>query len=241
MSISKSSGDKAAGNAIAVILASGRGSRFGAPLPKQFCELAGRPLLMHTIDAFAGCFSLEDILLVIDPAMEPFWQELCQRYGYRSPRIAFGGATRTESLAKALGALNGCDGNTLVLIHDGARPLVSDGLIRRMKQLREGYAGAVPVVPVTDTVRSVGADGSHTVDRSTLRAVQTPQTFRLGTLRTAFADYRNLAATDDATLVQAVTGGAIDLVEGDTDNMKVTNPRDLLVAAAILHERNKNR
>ena len=228
-------------NTKAVILASGRGTRFGAPLPKQFCDLAGCPLLMHTINAFKEYFPLEDIILVIDAVMEPLWHELCLRHDYRSPRVAFGGATRTESLAKALCALNDCADGTLVMIHDGARPLVSGGLIRRMSQLRDGYAGAVPVIPVTDTIRSVGSDGSHTVDRSALRAVQTPQTFRLGTLRAAFADCGNSTATDDATLVQAVTGGAIDLVEGDADNMKVTNPRDLIIAAVILQERYKNR
>lgn len=224
---------------IAIILASGSGSRFGAALPKQFCLFAGRPLLMHTVECFTNVLPAEDVMLVIDRTMSDLWQQLCDDYSFSSPRIAFGGATRTESLANALHALADFPGDTNIMIHDGARPLASADLIRRMMTLPEGYVGAIPTVSVTDTLRHLddAGDGSETVDRSRFVAVQTPQTFTLATLRRAFANYREHSVTDDATLVQKVTGGKIALLEGEHTNIKVTNPADMAVAEALLRLR----
>lgn len=220
---------------IVIILASGSGSRFGASRPKQFCNFAGRPLLMHTIECFAKIMALDNILVVIDRAMDEEWKSLCRDNGFESPRTAFGGSTRTESLARALDALSAQADDTVVMIHDGARPLVSEGLIRRMAGIPSGYAGAVPAVAVTDTLRHVDADGeSETVPRSEYVAVQTPQTFTLGTLRKAFANYAEHAVTDDATMVQRVTGGKIAIIEGEYSNIKVTNPMDMAIAEALL-------
>lgn len=222
-------------NTIVIILASGSGSRYGASLPKQYCDLAGRPLLMHTIDCFSAIMPIKNILLVIDGVMTGTWLTLCDSHHFISPRIVYGGATRTESLAKALEAVNDLPDTTTVMIHDGARPLASKMLISRMAKVPDGYAGAVPAVHVTDTLRHVEADGSSTtVNRSEYLAVQTPQTFHLGTLRKAFADYQRHSATDDASMVERVTGGKIAIVEGDHRNIKVTNPGDIAIAEAIL-------
>lgn len=221
---------------IVIILASGNGSRFGASLPKQYCNLGGRPLLMRTIDRFAEVIPAENILIVIDRAMEGLWKSLCEKERFASPRVTFGGSTRTESLAKALSALAHCPDDTVVMIHDGARPLVSEALIRRMASIPEGYAGAVPAVPVTDTLRHIEADGdSATVARSEYVAVQTPQSFTIGTLRKSFADYSKHSVTDDATMVQNVTGGKIALIDGEHGNIKVTNPIDMAIAEALLN------
>lgn len=225
---------KISDNVIAVILASGSGKRFGSELPKQFCNFLGRPLLMHTIDNFARLMPLGDILLVIDSRMEVKWHELCRAHSFTSPRTVFGGASRTASLVNALTALSGRHDDMTVMIHDGARPLAGDDLIRRMAVIPEGYAGAIPVTPVTDTLRMTAANGdSTTVDRSHYVAVQTPQTFTLGTLRTTFGHYDGEGATDDATMVQKVTGGKIALAQGETTNIKVTNPLDIHIAEAI--------
>jgi len=219
---------------IAIILASGSGSRFGAELPKQFCQFLGRPLLMHTIDSFAKVLPHDNIIVVIDSKMEALWKKLCRESGYESPRIVFGGDTRTESLAKALQACDGADDNITVMIHDGARPLVSERLIRRAMTIPDGFAGVVPAIAVTDTLRELDEYGdSSTVDRSRYVAVQTPQTFLLGTLRKSFEDYTRHSVTDDATMVQRVTGRKIAIVEGDTCNIKVTNPMDIAIAEAI--------
>lgn len=219
-----------------IILASGSGSRFGASMPKQFCDFAGKPLLMHTIGCFSKIMPADNILLVIDSRMEETWKALCDAHGFVSPRTVFGGSTRTESLAKALEALQCEPEDVTVMIHDGARPLASESLIRRMATVPEGYAGAVPAVAVTDTLRHIdSADGSsETVARSEYVAVQTPQTFALGTLRKAFENYREYTVTDDATMVQRVTGGKIAIIKGEYGNIKVTNPVDMAVAEALL-------
>ncbi len=151
---------------IVIILASGSGSRFGASLPKQYCNLGGRPLLMRTIDRFAEVIPAENILIVIDSAMEGLWKSLCEKERFASPCVTFGGNTRTESLAKALSALAHCPDDTIVMIHDGARPLVSKDLIHRMASIPEGYEGAVPAVPVTDTLRHIEANMSQCRPRS---------------------------------------------------------------------------
>lgn len=226
---------KNTGHKIVIILASGSGSRFGAERPKQYCDFAGKPLLMHTINCFSKILPSEDIFVVIDRAMAKEWKSLCDTYKFDSPRVAFGGNTRSESLARALDALYDFDGDTVVMIHDGARPLASESLIRRMSEIPKGYAGAVPAVAVTDTLRHIDkTDGSSvTVDRSEYVAVQTPQTFSLGTLRKSFEHYQEHAATDDATLVQCVTGGKIAIVEGEYTNIKVTNPADMMIAETL--------
>lgn len=222
-------------NNIVIILASGSGSRYGASLPKQYCDLAGRPLLMHTIDCFSAIMPIKNILLVIDGMMTDTWLTLCDSHRFISPRIVYGGCTRTESLAKALEAISDLPDSTTIMIHDGARPLASEALIRRMAIIPEGYAGAVPAVAVTDTLRHIEADGSNaTVNRSEYVAVQTPQTFLLGTLRKAFADYGQHSVSDDATMVEHVTGGKIAIIEGDHQNVKITNPGDIAIAEAIL-------
>ena len=220
----------------AIILASGSGSRFGAELPKQYCDMLGRPLLMHTIERFTKVMPLESILLVIDRTMDELWRQQCVSCGFTSPRIAYGGASRTESLARALYAMEGEDADAVVMIHDGARPLVSSGLIRRVSTIPDGAVGVIPAVTVTDTLRRISkADGSNeAVDRSEYVAVQTPQTFRLATLRGSYERYAELAATDDATTVERATGGKIAIVEGDPTNIKVTNPLDIAIAETLL-------
>lgn len=218
---------------IVIILASGSGSRFGAAMPKQFCNFAGRPLLMHTVECFTRVMPADDVMIVIDRTMDGIWEQLCADYGFASPRIAYGGQSRTESLANALAALDSLPDDTVVMIHDGARPLATSQLVRRMMTIPEGYAGAVPAVAVTDTLRLVDGAESETVDRSRYVAVQTPQTFSLGDLRKSFARYREHSVTDDATLVQRVTGGKIAIVEGEYSNIKVTNPTDMAVAEAL--------
>lgn len=216
-----------------IILASGSGSRFGSALPKQFCLLAGKPLLMHTVERFTRDIPADDVVIVIDRGMEDTWRQLCAEYSFATPGIVYGGCSRTESLANALNSLAGDCDDTIVMIHDGARPLPSEHLVRRMMTIPEGCVGAVPAVAVTDTLRHVEGAESETVDRSRYVAVQTPQTFTLGNLRRAFACYREHSVTDDATLVQRVTGGRIALVEGEHSNIKVTNPTDMAVAEAL--------
>ncbi|MDE5967598.1 MAG: 2-C-methyl-D-erythritol 4-phosphate cytidylyltransferase [Muribaculaceae bacterium] len=220
---------------VVIIVAAGTGSRFGASLPKQFCQLQGRPVLCSTIDAFRGIVPDDNIRVVISDTMEATWRQLCDDARFFSPHTIAGGETRWHSVKNAIDSLGSdCPDDTIVMIHDGARPFPSADLIRRLALLKPGYAGNVAAVALTDSIRELSTAGcSRAVDRAVYRAVQTPQSFRLDTLRQAYAQPFSPVFTDDASVVEAARLGEINLVEGDTFNMKITSPHDLVVAEAI--------
>ena len=168
-------------------MAAGSGSRFGADIPKQFLELCGRPVVMHTIYAFREAFPDGEIVLVLAPSMITFWHELCTRHGFESPRIAEGGATRWESVRNAVQSLKDAPAGATVMVHDGARPLTEPALIRRVASYALNTDGALPAIPVSDSLRRLDDNEvtSEAVDRTLFRAVQTPQAFALWRLREA--------------------------------------------------------
>lgn len=216
-----------------IIVAAGSGHRFGSDCPKQFHLLDGRPVLMHTIDAFRNTGA---ITVVISKEMETYWQELCEHHGFTSPRIVHGGDTRFHSVRNALCALQP-EEDSLILVHDGARPLVAPAIITSVLQGLENNTAVVPGVPVTDSLRQLTDNGtsSEPVDRSLYVSVQTPQGFHARTLTQAYTAPFNPAFTDDASVVQAA-GHSVAVVNGDSCNIKITNPTDLAVATALLHE-----
>lgn len=218
-----------------IIVAAGSGLRYGAPLPKQFCTLAGRPLLLHTIDRLRSIAPQADLTLVISRDMTDYWNELCKTNSFQSPTIVYGGATRWESVKNAIFSTDGSA--DIVMIHDGVRPLVDksiiDGLCSALSD--EAVDGAIPVIPVTDSLRYVQPDGSNkSVDRSVMRAVQTPQAFRGDRLRAAYAlPYRD-SFTDDASVMETAGFNNIKLTEGAVSNIKITNPGDIAVAELLI-------
>ena len=215
----------------AVIVAGGRGLRMGAELPKQFLPLRGEPVLMHTLRQFAP--EVEELILVLPADQQGLWQELCTQHQFTLPhRIADGGATRFESVRSGLSKL---PEQGLVAIHDGVRPLVSRALIRRTFEVAETSGAALPACPVTDSLRLLGEEGaSEAVERARYRAVQTPQTFDLSRLHHAYEQPFSPLFTDDASVYEAALLGAITLVEGEETNIKLTTPRDLLLADLLL-------
>lgn len=221
-----------------IIVAAGTGSRFGAPLPKQFCDMPdGRPVLLHTLEALGRCLPGAGMLLVLSEPMMPLWEELCERHGVRSPEVVAGGESRAHSVANALKQAAGRW--PFVAIHDGARPNVAPAMIRNIcTALARGASGVVPAVPVTDSLRErEPGGGSVAVDRSRFLAVQTPQAFPYPLISDAYARHANsLAAfTDDASLLEADGGLKVELVEGDPANIKITRPADLLLADALIN------
>lgn len=231
-----------------IIVAAGSGTRFGAGLPKQYCILKGKPVLMYTVESFRRALPGAKICLVISKEMSDYWHELCESYSFVSPGTVPGGATRTHSVENAVEAAAELLDDTPVLIHDGARPLAGEELIRRVAAAVENEIseaaqpykapGIIPVTEVTDTLNKLNSDGCLTaVDRNLFRAVQTPQAFSLGCLRHAYARYRQAAGefnpTDDASLC-AAAGTVIKSVPGEVTNMKITNPRDLLIAEVLM-------
>ncbi len=199
---------------IVIVAAGGIGSRFGADRPKQFCRLCGKTVLEHACAKFAGM----QLVVVIDPA----WAE----YVPADALTALPGKTRWESVRNALEACKGIEAD-VILVHDAARPLVSQDVIRRVIEACGKHQGAVPVVPVTDSLRLT--DGSA-VNRADFRAVQTPQGFRAEMLRKAYELPEHPEFTDDASVMTAAGYTDIAMVAGDPANFKITNPMDLKIA-----------
>ena len=218
----------------AIIVAGGRGLRMGGELPKQFLPLSGKPVLMRTLELFEG--EASRIILVLPEDHIPFWEELCQRYHFTLPHtVALGGETRFHSVRSGLSYL---PQEGLVAVHDGVRPLVSRVLIHRSFEEAERSGAALPACPVTDSLRLRQDEGkSEAVDRSRYVAVQTPQTFDLRRLQQAYEQAYSPLFTDDASVYEAASLGAITLVAGEETNIKLTTPRDLLLAELLLREK----
>lgn len=231
-----------------IIVAGGSGKRMGAAVPKQFLLLKGRPLLMRTLEAFHGYDERMPLMLVLPADHHGTWQALCVEYGFEVPhQLLAGGAERYHSTKIGLDAV---DHDGLVAVHDGVRPLLSAGLIARIFDAAEAHGAAIPVVPISSSVREVVAlpplgsppmtndvpRTSRALDRSLLRAVQTPQCFRAELLRRAFALPYEPTFTDEATIVERL-GVDIHLVDGEEHNIKVTTPFDLQVAELVLGAR----
>lgn len=213
----------------AVIVAAGSGSRFGAALPKQFCLLCGRPVVMTAIERMSNAISGVELRLVLSEDFIGQWQEMCQTHGFESPQVVVGGCTRWESVKNALASIPVSDNDAMVFVHDAARPLMSGEVAQRLiDALDAGCDGAVPCVPVVDSIRELKSDGgSEAVDRAIYRAVQTPQAFLLEPLRRAYEMPYSPMMTDDASVMEAFGRKNIALVEGENSLMKITRPGDM--------------
>lgn len=219
-----------------IIVAAGSGSRFGSQVPKQFCLAAGRPVLMHTIDRWRRACPGAEIKLVLSAAMTDYWYRLCRSCNFDSPAVVAGGDTRFHSVKAAVDSLKACPDDAIVYVHDGARPLVMTEVVERLRRrIAGGRHAAVPVVPVSDSLRRLTADGrSQALDRSQYVSVQTPQAFDLATLRQAYSsDYQNFF-TDDASVVETVCGIAVTTVAGSPLTIKITNRPDLATVESLL-------
>ena len=213
-----------------IVVAAGSGSRFGGAVAKQFCLLGDRPLLMHSIDAFRNALPGCRVVVALAPEMRGVWDDLCREYGYVSPAVTEGGATRAESVRNALAAVP--DDTHIIMVHDAARPLVSRAVISGVLAAAAEHGAAVPVVPVTDSLRR--ADTGMAVDRAPFRAVQTPQAFLADVLRRAYAAPLSPSFTAAASVVEAA-GHPVTMVDGSPENIKITWPRDIAVAAALMN------
>jgi 2-C-methyl-D-erythritol 4-phosphate cytidylyltransferase len=214
-----------------VIAAAGSGERLGAGGPKAFVELAGRPLLDWSLDAFREAGTVTEIVVATPPGHERVVAD-------RGVLAVAGGAYRSESVANALELC----GEEIVVVHDAARPLVTPALINAVIERLtsdDDAAAAIAAAPVTDTIKQASQAGQveRTLDRVGLWAVQTPQAFRAEALREALSDPDSLPeATDDAMLVER-RGGRIVVHSAPAENLKVTVPLDLRVAELLLRER----
>lgn len=216
-----------------IIVAGGTGSRMGGEVPKQFLLLAGKPVLMHTIEAFYHYDPFIEIIVVLHPNFFDFWNQLCEEYHFEIIHTMLpGGTMRYHSVRNGLEHIHG---EGLVAIHDAARPLVSSALISRTFNEAITHGSSIPAIPVTETIRTIEGGKVHLVDRSFLRAIQTPQVFDINMILEAYRQPYQNGFTDDAAVAEA-SGRSIHLTDGDPRNIKITHPSDLLVAEALMSE-----
>lgn len=220
-------------NRSVIIVAGGSGSRMGGDVPKQFLPLAGRPILMHTIEAFHRFDNQMNIVLVLPSKQHDYWRRLCSEYSFDEIdyQLVDGGETRFHSTLNGLAKVP-ADG--IVAVHDGVRPLVSQETLQRCFNAAEQCKAVVPAIPVNESVRQIEPDGgNHAVDRNSYRLVQTPQVFDTATLHQAFRQPYSPLFTDDASVVEHM-GVKVSIVEGNFENIKITRPVDLVLAEAII-------
>lgn len=217
-----------------IIVAAGSGSRFGAALPKQYCLMNGRPVLMHTIENMRRALPQSQIVLVLNRDFVDYWTELCDKYSFISPKVVEGGDTRWQSVKNAIDEIPA--DTQVITVHDGARPIVDSMMVERLISALDDAVGAIPVVSVTDSLRQIVESGSTPVDRSLYKAVQTPQAFHADKLIEAYSLPFDATFTDDASVLAAL-GYDVALVEGDTYNIKITNPLDIEIAQLYLRQR----
>lgn len=218
----------------AIIVAAGSGSRFKSEKPKQFLEINGKPLIVHTIERFEAAPSVDSIVLVLAADQAAAFDP--SRFSKVS-KVVGGGLTRAESVRNGLEAADDAD---IVAVHDGARPLVTADEIERTIEKAKETGAACLVAPVTDTIKTVRGDEiADTLDRTKLRRALTPQAFTTEVLRRAFEGV-DLAesVTDECYLVEKL-GHPIAIVEGSSRNIKITHPEDLILAEALLGEKLK--
>ena len=219
---------------MAIIVAGGSGTRMGSEIPKQFLEVAGAPLLVHSISAFAAAIPDMEIVVVLPAAHLETGSDLVARHlPDRTIFFAEGGETRFHSVQRGLQLVRE---PAIVFVHDAVRCLVSPGLIRRCYEQAMEKGSAIPAIAVSDSIRQLTSEGHVPVDRTALRSVQTPQTFRSDLLLPAFRQPYDVAFTDEASVVEH-GGGRVELIEGEASNIKVTWPVDLVVASEILRSR----
>ena len=230
----------------ALIVAGGKGTRIKSKLPKQFLLLNGKPVLLHTLEAFFRYSDKIRIVVVIPADTFSTWEHISRTHNFtRSIVLQAGGSSRFQSVKKGLEKI---EGEGLVAIHDGVRPLVSEQIIRDSFALAGARQSAVASVELKESLRLLGDDvragssqllsGTQSVDRSKFRLIQTPQTFDISLIKKAYELPEDMALTDDASVAERA-GVHINLFEGSYENLKITTDEDLITAEALLRKKNR--
>lgn len=226
---------------IAIVLAAGRGKRMGTTVPKQFLEIEGKPIIYYTLQSFEESELADEVILVTGEELRGYCQkEIVEKFGFHKvKKVISGGKERYDSVYEGLKACEDC---AYVYIHDGARPFVTEEVIRRSLEGAKEYGASIAAVPSKDTVKVGNAQGIvvETLDRSVLWNVQTPQTFSYSLIRKAHEEMRKremTGVTDDSMLVEELGLCQVKLVEGSYDNIKITTPEDLILAEKIIENK----
>jgi 2-C-methyl-D-erythritol 4-phosphate cytidylyltransferase len=223
---------------IAIIAAAGTGSRMASERPKQFLQLAGTPIIFHTLKPFELCDSVHEVIVVLPAEESAEFLAAAGKRGLRKlARVVPGGATRADSVKRGLQAIRAATAE-IVAVHDGVRPFVSVEEIENTIDAARRDGAAILAASATDTIKLIeGETIVKTLDRGKLRRALTPQCFRYELLRRAYeqADVSDPSLTDDSLLVERL-GHNVTIVEGSARNIKITTPQDLLLAEALLQE-----
>lgn len=215
-----------------IIVAGGSGKRMGGEVPKQFLLVAGKPILMHTVEAFTRTSSDFKFILVLPEEHFSTWNSLCEQYNFSVPmQMVAGGKERFFSVKNALDYV---PNDALVAVHDGVRPFVSKDTINEAFEIAEKKGSAVPVIDEVDSLRRVYNGASQAVNRAEYKRVQTPQVFQSTILKKAYNQEFSSFFTDDASVVESISE-KITLTSGNVENIKLTTPHELLLAEALVN------
>lgn len=221
---------------IAIIAAAGSGTRMAGDRPKQFLQLAGTPVIIHTLKVFEQCESINEVILVLPAAESAGFLSLAAKFGLRKmARVVPGGVTRADSVKRGLMAIRAATAE-IVAVHDGVRPFVTAEEIDATVAAAQTDGAAILVAPVTDTIKQVKDQRVvQTLDRGGLRRALTPQCFRYQLLRDAYqaTDVTDPSVTDESVLVEKL-GIPVSIIEGSPRNIKITTAEDLVMAEAML-------
>ena len=214
-----------------IIVAGGSGSRMGSTTPKQFLELLGLPVLMYTLKKFQQTIPEGEIILALPEKEQSFWQSLCEKHEFNVVhQVVNGGENRFYSVQNALQKVSE---KSIVLIHDGVRPFVSESVIQKCMQSAEKFGAAIPTLPIQDSIRKISFNESHSVDRSQFVLVQTPQCFQSEIILKAYQEKYHNSFTDDASVVEHF-GHNIYLLKGNKENIKITTAEDMKIAEVLV-------
>jgi 2-C-methyl-D-erythritol 4-phosphate cytidylyltransferase len=223
---------------IAIIAAAGTGSRMASDRPKQFLQLAGMPIIFHTLKPFELCDSIHEVIVVLPATEAAEFLAQAGKHGLRKlARVVPGGATRADSVKRGLMSLRPATAE-IVAVHDGVRPFVTEAEIADTVEAARVDGAAILATPVTDTIKLIqGASVVRTLERQNLRRALTPQCFRYELLREAYAhvDVNDPSLTDESSLIER-HGHPVTIVEGSARNIKITTPHDLVIAETFLKE-----
>jgi 2-C-methyl-D-erythritol 4-phosphate cytidylyltransferase len=222
----------------ALIVAGGSGIRMGVEVPKQFIEILGKPVIIHTINLFISAIPGIEIIVVMNPKWQHLWDNILGKFHFNANLITTdGGPSRFHSVKNGLHKIEVKD--SVVGIHDAVRPLVAENVIQTAYKEAEIFGNAVPVIPVYETIRIKEGAFNETIDRDKLVIVQTPQCFHTEIIQNAYRQNYDEKFTDDA-LVLENAGEKIRLVAGNIENIKITKPSDLRIAECFMQERSVN-
>lgn len=213
-----------------IITAGGIGKRMGGSIPKQFLLLNDKPILMHTIERIHAFDTAAELIVTLPEDYLKDWDEMCQKYNFTiKHEIVSGGEERFDSIKNALEKATG----DWIAVHDGVRPFVSQAVLNQLVVEVKKHRAVIPVIPLKETLRIADGETNATVHRDHYRIVQTPQVFEAKLIKKAYEQKYTRSFTDDASVVEAI-GARVHLVPGNDENIKITNPLDLSVAAIIL-------